>query len=111
MYIFLQFAYLKCVLLWRGPGLINYTARLHLSYKIRLGERVRPHSGAVGSTLVTGNNPLTAETLSTVCRWRILEERRRNLTCFSPAKAKESTVLMGLSLMTSMEMYSEPAKA
>ena len=49
--------------------------------------------------------------LLTVWRCLTLDERRRNLTCFNPAKAKESTILMGLSLITNIEICSEPAKA
>ena len=66
----------------------------------------------------TDSSPLKAscrevrvEEEPTVCRCFTLEESRRNFTCLRPAKAKESTILMGLSLMTSMEMCSEPAKA
>ena len=47
----------------------------------------------------------------TVWRCLTLEDTNRNLTFFKPAKAKESMVLMGLSLMTNMAMFSEPAKA
>ena len=47
----------------------------------------------------------------TVWRCLTLEDTNRNLTFFNPAKAKESMVLMGLSLMTNMAMFSEPAKA
>ena len=48
-----------------------------------------------------------------VTLWRCLtlEEMRRNLTFLSPAKAKESMVLMGLSLITIIAMFSDPAKA
>ena len=63
--------------------------------------------------ILLSNVPIFKRVLKipTVCRCRTLEDRSRNLTFFRPANANESTVLMGLSLITIISMFSDPANA